>query len=196
MSKTYFLKSGVRNRISYRNGEQVKFVPVADGRGLIELDSETDAQRITDLQEYVTRKIGGVSAIDEATYADLKKNPALTREERMRTKARVYELQTDPYAKVQQDNAKLAKALAGASPAVAPSVVDPAVARGSSGLLNTPKPVSRGKPMRTNKSVQKASQTPPEDGAAPVAVSSTPEPSAPTPAAAGQNESPGTTETP
>lgn len=73
MSIVYFHKNG-RTGIQYSNGAPIEFTRLADQRGVLSLDTEKDEKKVADLREFIKRRIGGVSEIDQAQFEDLKKN--------------------------------------------------------------------------------------------------------------------------
>lgn len=185
MAKHFFLKHGVRNRIQFKNGQSIPFTPVSESRGIIVIEDEIDGatsdamgylweakQQIADLDLYIKKRIGGVERIDEARYEELKKNPAPSREEKLKAQApKLFVQSADPF---NQSKASAAPATApvAASPAEEPSSA--VSARGAAGLGSIPPARSGGRPaVRTTKGkASQAAQTAPET--APVAVTETP----------------------
>lgn len=70
----YFKKELVSNRLALPNGKRVHFEQIGDtDTGVLATD---DAGLIAELEKAVAARRGGVVAIDEQTYSELKKNPA------------------------------------------------------------------------------------------------------------------------
>lgn len=148
MSNVYFHKNG-RLAISYRNGIKVPFEPLGDARSVIVLDEEKNAEEVSQLREYVTRRIGGVSELKTVEeYESVKKNhpykPELAFNRRPQTK-----LFTNVVVpKAPQASAPVAAGVASARPAAADAPAQDAMEQEG---RRVPLPISRGRKIRTGR---------------------------------------------
>jgi hypothetical protein len=201
----YYLKNGIKNRVPYSDGVSIPFEPRSDGRGLLVLDenSEADKPRIADVEKYIARKVGGISVLTQEQYEELKKNQHDPKPKQDKAAPRVFSYKTDPFAT--EASAQRAMAPEPAAVAAGRSPVGSVGEPGSSepdpkAAIVAQGPKSKGRPaVRTNKA--KAADIKPEapavtepiSGLSSVAQSveefvNEPEPSTPTPSAAGSNE--------
>lgn len=78
-SKVYFLKEILSNPINIK-GTNVAFENIGGNRGVVALDPANgqESQFITELNQFASQGVGGVSRITEAQYIEKKNQPAPT----------------------------------------------------------------------------------------------------------------------
>lgn len=143
----HYRKSVFKNYVHYRKGQRIPFEALADSQGVIRLEvTKENESNIADLEEFVSKHIGGVSKISEAEYYDIKKNHPLPSAPSLKKDApRLFE----PASPVpghrpadQGQTVPLVAAQGSASPAAAPAPATPALAQDGSEL---PPPISPGR---------------------------------------------------
>lgn len=189
MPTVYFLKNG-RIPIHNKQAQKINFDLCSDARGILALDEEEGAETIAALKEYVAKRIGGVSVIDEATYEDLKKNHPYDPSKRygQKNSPRLFSMDAVvPQSISAEESARRAEARANAVPVAGRSPAPSAVAQAPSANA----PVSRGRRIRTAR-VSSDGEVLPTPAPAPI---SDPSPVTSEPAAAGEPvETPATTD--
>lgn len=69
----YFRKELCSNKFYFRDGTPAPFEKLAEGYGVLALDSEADKEKVENLRAAVKKGIGGVAEIDESEYEETKK---------------------------------------------------------------------------------------------------------------------------
>lgn len=74
MPASYFKKIMLSSPLHLRNGRKINWTACVGNEGVLVTE---DAALIEELQAAISRNVGGVFAIDEAKYDEIKKNPAI-----------------------------------------------------------------------------------------------------------------------
>jgi hypothetical protein len=85
-----YLKELANNAVYDSKGRVIPFHQVGDDIGGIKLDTERDAEMISEIEKHIKAKTGGIYAATEGQYADVSKKPVFVQSQPQSEPLRVF----------------------------------------------------------------------------------------------------------